>query len=42
VNTLHSGQLVYKSNCNFFTVTDGRFSTVTVYMAGENTLDKDS
>ena len=42
VNTLHSGQLVYKSNCNFFTITDGRFSTVAVYMAGENTLDKDS
>ena len=40
VNTLESGALVTKSNCNFFTVRDGRFSRVAVYMAGENTLDK--
>lgn len=42
VNTLDDGQLVYKSNCNFFTLAAGRFSAVAVYMAGENTLDKDS
>ena len=37
-NTLHDGGLVFKSNCNFFTVTDGMFSAVNVYMAGVNTL----
>lgn len=40
-NTLHDGSLVYKSNCNFFTATDGLFTEVRVYMAGENTLDRD-
>ena len=40
VNTLPTGALVHKSNCNFFTVADGRFSHVAVYMAGENTLDR--
>ena len=39
-NKLHNGDLVYKSNCNFFTVQDGLFSEVRVYMTGENTLDK--
>lgn len=38
-NTLHDGSLVHKSNCNFFEVKDGLFSSVNVYMAGENTLD---
>ncbi len=37
-NTLASGETVHKSNCNFFHVRDGRFDTVAVYMAGENTL----
>lgn len=37
-NTLDGGQKVHKSNCNFFSVRDGRFDTVAVYMAGENTL----
>ncbi len=40
VNTHPDGQLVYKSNCNFFEVKDGRFCRVAVYMAGPNTLDK--
>lgn len=39
-NTLHDGSLVFKSNCNFFTATDGRFTEVRVYMAGENTLER--
>ena len=39
-NQLYDGGLVYKSNCNFFTVKDGQFSEVRVYMTGENTLDK--
>ena len=34
------GTLVYKSNCNFFTVHEGRFDSVRVYMSGENTLNK--
>ena len=38
-NKLHDGQLVHKSNCNFFTVRDGQFSEVRVYMTGDNTLD---
>ena len=38
VNTFHNGETVTKANCNFFTVRDGRFDTVVVYMAGENTL----
>ena len=37
-NTLPDDSLVYKSNCNFFTVTKGMFSAVNVYMAGANTL----
>ena len=39
-NTLPDGSLVYKSNCNFFTARDGLFTEVRVYMAGENTLDR--
>ena len=39
-NTLQDGSLVYKSNCNFFTAKDGMFTEVRVYMAGENTLDR--
>ena len=38
-NQLHDGQLVHKSNSNFFTSEGGKFSEVRVYMAGENTLD---
>jgi hypothetical protein len=37
-NKLHNGNLVHKSNCNFFTVKDDLFSEVRVYMSGENTL----
>ena len=33
------GSLTHKSNCNFFDVTEDRFSRVAVYMAGPNTLD---
>ena len=40
-NKLHDGTLVNKSNCNFFTLQNGLFSTVRVYMAGLNTLNKD-
>ena len=32
--------IINKSNCNFFTVRDGLFSEIRVYMAGENTLNK--
>ena len=40
-NTLPNGSLVHKSNCNFFTAKDGMFTEVRVYMAGENTLDRE-
>ena len=40
-NILLNGQFVLKSNCNFFTLRDGLFSEVRVYMAGENTLNKE-
>ena len=40
-NKLYDGTLVNKSNCNFFTLQNGLFSTVRVYMAGANTLNKD-
>ena len=40
-NVLQNGQIVSKSNCNFFTLRDDIFSEVRVYMAGENTLDKE-
>ena len=39
-NTLHDDSMVYKSNCNFFTASNGKFTEVKVYMAGENTLDR--
>ena len=39
-NKLLNGQLVHKSNCNFFNCKQGLFSEVRVYMAGENTLDQ--
>ena len=38
VNTAHDGTLIHKSNCNFFEIRDGRFSSIRVYMTGENTL----
>jgi ketosteroid isomerase-like protein len=39
-NTLQDGTQVHKSNCNFFTIKNGKFDTVAVYMAGENTLER--
>lgn len=39
VNTHHDGQLTHKSNCNFFEIRDSLFSSIAVYMAGQNTLD---
>ena len=41
-NVLRDDQIVSKSNCNFFTLKDGVFSEVRVYMAGENTLNKEN
>jgi hypothetical protein len=41
-NVLCDDQIVSKSNCNFFTLKDGIFSEVRVYMAGENTLNKEN
>jgi len=41
-NVLRDDQIVSKSNCNFFTLKDGIFSEVRVYMAGENTLNKEN
>jgi len=41
INTHHDGSETHKSNANFFEVTDGCFSRVSVYMAGENTLNTD-
>ena len=41
-NVLHNDQIVLKSNCNFFTLKNGIFSEVRVYMAGENTLNKEA
>ena len=40
-NVLPDDQIVSKSNCNFLTLKDGIFSEVRVYMAGENTLNKE-
>ena len=39
VNELKDGTLVFKSNCNFFTLADNLFLEIRVYMAGENTLN---
>ncbi len=38
-NKLLNGQLVKKSNCNFFNCEHGLFSQIRVYMQGENTLN---
>ena len=42
INILHNDQIISKSNCNFFTLKDCIFSEVRVYMAGENTLNKEN
>ena len=42
INILHNDRIISKSNCNFFTLKDGIFSEVRVYMAGENTLNKEN
>ena len=39
VNELKDGTLIFKSNCNFFTLADNLFLEIRVYMAGENTLN---
>lgn len=39
VNTHHDGTLAHKSNANFFEARGGKFTRVSVYMAGENTLE---
>lgn len=41
-NTEHDGSLTHKSNCNFFEIAQGRFSSVRVYMTGQNTLKDDA
>ena len=41
LNTHHDGSETRKSNCNFFELRGRHFSHIAVYMAGENTLDKD-
>ena len=38
-NKLLNGQVVKKSNCNFFNSENGLFSQIRVYMQGENTLN---
>ena len=40
VNSRNDGGIGYKSNCNFFEIQSGKFSRISVYMAGENTLDR--
>jgi len=40
VNTRHDGTLIHKSNCNFFDLRGNLFCRISVYMAGENTLNK--
>lgn len=37
-NTEHDASQTHKSNCNFFEIARGRFTTVRVYMTGQNTL----
>lgn len=39
-NTELDGRNTLKSNCNFFDISDERFSAISVYMAGPNTLDR--
>ena len=38
-NTEHDDSIVIKYNCNFFEIEDGKFSSITVYMQGDNTLN---
>lgn len=38
-NTETDGSVTRKSNCNFFEISEVRFSAVAVYMAGPNTLE---
>ena len=38
-NTEHDDSIVIKYNCNFFEIENGKFSSITVYMQGENTLN---
>ncbi len=38
-NTELNGEITRKSNCNFFKIQAGKFSSVAVYMAGPNTLE---
>lgn len=37
-NTEYDGSVTHKSNCNFFEIAEDHFSTVRVYMTGQNTL----
>lgn len=37
-NITHAGEKLHKNNCNFFTLRDGLFSQVYVYMSGDNSL----
>ena len=38
VNTLKNGNIVKKSNCNFFILKGNRFKEINIYMSGINTL----
>ena len=38
-NTEHNDSIATKYNCNFFEITNGKFSSITVYMQGDNTLN---
>jgi len=38
-NTEHDDSIVIKYNCNFFDIENGKFSSITVYMQGDNTLN---
>ena len=38
VNTLNNGEIVKKSNCNFFILRENRFIEINIYMTGKNTL----
>ncbi len=40
-NTEKDGSVTHKSNCNVFDISEGRFSQISVYMAGPNTLDRE-
>lgn len=37
-NITHAGEKLHKNNCNFFTLRDGLFAQVYVYMSGDNSL----